>query len=200
MPSQTVPIRRRSHEPRLGGCIRTAHLPVASSVAQDIHGWVEVALSPPDAWAAVISIDVLVERNQSLWSWLFQQEGAFPPVAPGRGLPADVSARIAQEVDILQAVADERQLHSFTWAYWREIEAIDWDAPPLEGARATATVLIGPTPGLEEVKPQIVRREFKARRDTLEHAPGWRLLFDLMRRLAGRYGGDRVRLVVWFEN
>ena len=176
------------------------HGPVVSSITQDIHGWVEVALSPPDVWAAVISIDVLVERNQSLWGWLFQSDGVFPSVAPGRGLPADVAARIAQEVDILQAVADERQMHSFTWAYWREIEALDWDAPPLAGARATATVLIGQTPGSEAVKPQIVRREFKARRDTLEYAPGWRLLFDLMRRLGEQYGGERVRLVVWFEN
>jgi hypothetical protein len=173
---------------------------MSSSITQDIHGWVEVALSPTDAWAAVISIDVLVERNQSLWSWLFQSDGAFPSVAPGRGLPSDVSARIAQEVEILEAVGDERQMHSFTWAYWREIEAIDWDAPPLEGARASANVLIGPTPGPAEVKPQIVRREFKTRRDTLEHAPGWRLLFDLMRRLGEQYGGERVRLVVWFEN
>jgi hypothetical protein len=175
------------------------HDPVVSSITQDIHGWVEVALGS-DVWAAVISIDVLVERNQSLWGWLFQQDGAFPPVAPGRGLPSDVSARIAQEVDILQAVADERQMHSFTWAYWREIEAVDWDAPPLAGARTTANVLIGQTPGPEAVQPQIVRREFKTRRDTLEYAPGWRLLFDLMRRMGEQYGGERVRLIVWFEN
>ena len=173
---------------------------MVGSIAQDIHGWVEVALNSPDVWAAVISIDVLVERNQSLWGWLFQSDGVFASVAPGRGLPADVSGRIAQEVDILQALADERQMHSFTWASWREIEAIDWDAPPLQGARATANVLIGQTPEPQEVQPQIVRRELKTRRDTLEYAPGWRLLFDLMRRVAEQYGSDRVRLVVWFEN
>jgi hypothetical protein len=175
------------------------HVRVASTIAQDIHGWVEVALSP-SVWAAVISIDVLVERNPSLWGWLLQSEGPFPPVAPARGLPQDVSARIAQGVDILQAVADERQLHSYTWAYWREIEAVDWDVPPLEGARAAANVLLGQTPGPEAVRPQIMRREFKTRRDTLEFAPGWGLLFDLMRRLGEQYGGEQVRLVVWFEN
>ena len=173
---------------------------MSSSIAQDIHGWVEVALEPSDEWAAVISIDVLVERNQSLWGWLFQSAGTFPSVAPGRGLPSDVSSRIAHEVDILQAVSDERQIHSFTWAYWSEIESIDWGVAPLEGAHTTATVLIGQTPGPADVKPQIVRRDFKVRRDTLEHAPGWQLLFDLMRRLAERYGSERVRLVVWFEN
>lgn len=173
---------------------------VRSSITQDIHGWVEVALHSPEAWAAVISIDVLVERNQPLWGWLLQDAGPFPSVAPGRGLPADVSQRIAHQVDILQAVSDARQIHSPTWAAWAEIESIDWQAPPMEGARTTTMMLIGQTPGPEQTSPKLVRRALKVRQDTLDHAPGWQLLFDLMRRLAQQYGGERVRLVVWFEN
>jgi hypothetical protein len=172
---------------------------VTTSIAQDIHGWVEVTVSP-GAWAAVISIDVLVERNPSLWSWLFQDQGPFASVAADRGLPADVSQRIAHQVDILQAVSDERQIHSATWVLWSELVAVDWQAPPLQGARTTATVLIGQRPGQASTSPQLLRRELKVRQDTVDHAPGWQMLFDLMRRLAQHYGGQGVRLVVWFEN
>ena len=39
--------------------------------------------------------------------------------------------------------------------------------------------------------------EWQSRFDLPE---GWRLLFALMERLAMQYGGERVRLVVWFDH
>jgi hypothetical protein len=30
--------------------------------------------------------------------------------------------------------------------------------------------------------------------------PGWRIIFAIMEALASRYGGEYVRLVVWFDS
>jgi hypothetical protein len=48
-----------------------------------------------------------------------------------------------------------------------------------------------------EIDGVIYRAEKMRRRDALSE--GWQMLFQLMETLAGTYGDDRVRLVVWFE-
>jgi hypothetical protein len=172
---------------------------VSQHLTQDIHGWVEVAWNPPDEWAAVISLDILVERNPSLWGWVFQARGLFPSVADDRGLPDDVSIRVRQETDMLREVTHEGEIHSFTWVSWREIDAIDWSVGTLDGGPPTATMLVGERGPDGTMRRRLIQRELRRRRDTLEGSPGWTLLMDLMRRLAADYGPDNVRAVVWFE-
>ena len=168
-------------------------------MGQDIHGWVEVAWDPPDGWAAVIDIGILVERWRGLWGWLLQEWGPFPSVAPRRGVPSDASGRVQQDIERAAPLIATGEVHSFTWITWTEIETIDWGVSEYPGMNLDVTVIESAVEGDGIRRSRNDERVLHTRRVTFEGYPGWTLLFDLMRRLAQEYGPDRVRLVVWFD-
>ena len=64
-----------------------------------------------------------------------------------------------------------------TWMTWREIQAVPWE---------------------EEGQSMLPDTDIlMKRKDTI--SGGWKLLFDIMERLAVDYSDDGVRLVVWFD-
>lgn len=50
-----------------------------------------------------------------------------------------------------------------------------------------------------EDRGSVYRVERISRREVLNRSREWRLLFDLMARLAQDYGDEHVRLVAWFD-
>lgn len=168
-------------------------------MSQDVSGWVEIAWNPPDDWERVLSVGILVDRNRSLWSWLLQGSGAFPSAVPQRTLPGNLSAELLHEIEQLQPMVSQGEVHSFNWITWAEIENVDWSMGPKEGRepKSVEPQYVVDANGHQRVI--LVEQIYQTRQDTLRDSPGWMLLFDLMRRLADRYGGDNVRLVVWFE-
>ncbi len=158
-------------------------------MGMDIHGWVEVRRHPSAVWTAVIVLGALVGRNGSLTAWLFRDAGTFPPIAAERGVPPDASPDVMDELGRLQHLIASGEIHSFTWATWGEIEAIDWDVEPLTEVRPSVAVY-----------PEMTQTFLRTRQDTLLGSRGWALLFDLARRLAKDYGDDHVRFVVWFDS
>lgn len=74
---------------------------------------------------------------------------------------------------VIRSDAEQEGNHSFTWITWDELQAVDWNE----------TGLVGDDP--------ITRSE--ALGDSGE------LLMELMRPLANYYGGECLRLVVWFD-
>jgi hypothetical protein len=156
----------------------------------DIDGWVEVRRVPrdhrpwhgPAAWIAVIAIGGLLDRNYDMFGCLFgvQNPSHFVPVAPSRGFPSDPPFAVEAEIAPLQPLITAREVHSASWITWSELKQVDWNVP----AQVTGPI------GLSSVD------HIAKRREAIEW--DWLLLFDLMRRLARDYGGDNVRLVVWF--
>lgn len=172
---------------------------------------------------------IIGDRNYELFSWLFgvrrrpdiRMRWEFEPVAGGRGLPADASsgARAGYEADI---AACPNEYYGCTWITWNEILSIDWDEPiedrvmesrrddPRDwGARSWKSQFLkqppaswsgaaeGLQPGKEWEAGDRVYRVFATRRkDVLDE---WELIFRLTEVLASKYGGDGVRLVVWFD-
>jgi hypothetical protein len=158
----------------------------------DIDGWVEVRhvsadhrpWHRPADWIAVIAMGGLVSRNRDMFGCLFgvHNPSHFVPVAPNRGFPLDPSMVVQKAIAQLEPLIASRDVHSASWLTWSEIKQIDWNMP----AEVTGPV------GLSSVD------RIAKRRDALEW--DWLLLFDLMRRVARDYGGDNVRLVVWFDS
>lgn len=171
---------------------------------------------------------LLGDRNYEVFAWLFgicrkhdmPVLRDFAPIAAERGLPPDVSDDAATEyADISQRIPQE--IFGATWISWREIQAIDWDEPVenriietyndkpggetvywhsqlfRKHADAVAGTPGALTPGqrwaVNDHRYEVVATR---RRDALER--DWALLFRLMEALAGRYGDESVRMVVWF--
>ncbi len=181
----------------------------------DIHGWVEFRETARDTrfdeeWYAVIDAGILLDRNYSMFGSLFGVRNGtdFAPIAAGRGLPPHVS-------DELKERAEEAGCgyHSHTWVTGTELQAVNWEEKALDGI-AWSTSHSGPQvregrrlshddphrhdgatwteEGLMFSIGQVTRRE--AAGDDLC------LLLAMMEPLMQKYGGECVRLVVWFDN
>ncbi|MGH2487275.1 MAG: hypothetical protein ACRDHE_14805, partial [Ktedonobacterales bacterium] len=59
----------------------------------DIMAWVEILKPGSKDWSGIVRIDGLVTHSYSMFYMLFGKRGGtrFPPIAAGRGLPADLS-------------------------------------------------------------------------------------------------------------
>jgi hypothetical protein len=99
----------------------------------------------------------------------------FLPIAPSRGIPADVSDELKQYGD----VPPDPGSWPPSWITWREISEINWDE-----------FGDSPVPGRDGAEPA-------RRRDVL--SPGWQTALDIMEVLARQFGADNVRMVVWFD-
>jgi hypothetical protein len=151
----------------------------------DISGWVE--FEPDDApgyWQPLIRIDDLVYRSYGMFASLFGVRNnfhGFHPIAPSRGEPPHCSWLYKQDRAEAGGVVNE------TWALWSELLAVDWD----EEGQATLNSTMGSSGG-EFIEPHRERRG-----DDL--VGGWAALFEMMRIAARRFGADKVRLSVWFD-
>ena len=179
----------------------------------DISGWVE--FSDPEwdahldeiAWAAAISTAGILSRNYSLFGSLFgvRNGTSFTPIAAGRGLPIDASKAVTED-------AAWEGSFGHTWISLAELDAINWaeigfDAPtqmkPANGAEWLASQVVKRSIAPSEhekylgKKGYIIRVPSITRRDTL--GLEGELLLKMAAPLGERFGGDRVRLVVWFQ-
>lgn len=162
-------------------------------MGQDIHGWVEICWDPSEAWVGVIDIGILMERSRHFWEWFLQDWGPFSSVAPHRGVPPNASGHVKRDVEQMASLIAMREVHSFTWITWAEIEAIDWDIEP-DRPSVRDVMVVGDDGGSHHES-----RSHRTRRDTVAPYRSWMLLFDMMRRLAQEYRPEQVRLVVWFD-
>jgi len=189
-------------------------------LGKDIHGWVEVRHTYEGAgpgtvseWLGVIKMTELVGRSYDMFASLFGGQPSyidFVPVAPQRGMPADISEEAVQYYLEWQGLCDE------TWITWNEVAVINWDDEALDrrpheyvqdsaGKWTLDRTKSHADKGIEIVDGnswQAGDRLYKivrvSRRDSLD--TGWQMVFRLMGVLAEKYGGDNVRLVVWFES
>ncbi|MEU0080480.1 hypothetical protein ABZY58_21475 [Micromonospora tulbaghiae] len=193
----------------------------------DIAGEVEMRPDGPGSpWQlADVSLDAL-PRHYDAFGLLFgvRNHAGFEPVAPGRGLPDDAGA------DLLALLADGEHDHTWvTWAQLASVDwsaqALRVDdriheyemtsqGPRLVGkaghhGRAWREVAgehadhrgSSYPEGTEwRAADRMWRVERLTHGDVLRADPQLRALLDRMRELAERYGGDNVRLVVWFDS
>lgn len=158
----------------------------------DITGWVEFSDTTPSRqhaegaqWWGVINAGLLLGRNYALFGSLFgvRNTTGFDPVAADRGLPSDLSMRTGRD-------AQWEECHSHTWVTWAELAAVDWDERAPDGEDEDPRI----DGDLDRDEPP----ERISRRQTLDG--DWHLLMEMAEPLVRRYGAERVRLVVWFDN
>jgi hypothetical protein len=98
----------------------------------------------------------------------------------GRGEPQGTSESYRNDRDGNGAVGE-------TWVLWSELAVLNWDEEGGEYIDEDDLVRSTPGPG----------RRRERRGDYLNG--GWATLFKLMETLAGQFGAENVRLVVWFD-
>jgi hypothetical protein len=162
----------------------------------DITGWVEFSDRERDLghaegarWLPVLDAGFLLGRDYNLFGSLFGVRNAtdFAPVAADRGLPTDLSEVAGRDTDF---TFYHTFYHSHTWVTWEELAAVDWDELAMNWGDEFSRMRGDPDPN--------VRPEMISRRQTLN--ADWHLLMEMAEPLVRRYGADRVRLVVWFDN
>jgi hypothetical protein len=202
----------------------------------DIHGWVEYWHPDLERWIGVIKLAPLVcDRNYELFAWLFgvrrrpdiPMRWQDPPLAVGRGLPADASSEVASEY-ATDTARLPTEYYGATWVSWREVQTIDWDEPIEDRIVASRRDALGQkqpggtlwwrsqfvaahadrVPGSPEALApgdswSIEDTDYEVvamrRRDVVDHR--WELLFQLMEALSSRLQStDHLRLVVWFAD
>lgn len=161
-------------------------------------------------WYGVIEVESLLDRDYTMFGSLFGLRNwtDFHSAVESRGLPDDLSERAIDDV-----FEFGEEYHSHTWATWQELEAVNWKEEALTGvAWSVEPDEKGCRWGtrLEHSDPRRMEGNSWVERGGLvrvEKLTRWealgrqgQLLFDLMRVLAARYGGDAVRLVVWFDS
>ncbi|HEY1015575.1 MAG TPA: hypothetical protein VGE07_22895 [Herpetosiphonaceae bacterium] len=154
----------------------------------DIQGWVEILRRPPRPdqapfWIPHIKLHYVMPYHDLLVAVLFGWPSTrhWTPVAELRGLPPAPSWEVEQS----------EGAWGHTWIGWDEIQAIP-DRLPIPG-------LVQPAPDAAAAPTD--------QPTAAESIPPWRDqigvwsdLFAMMDILGQRYGPDRVRLVVWFDN
>ncbi len=177
----------------------------------DIYGWVEVRQRRTPYWYGIIQISpLLVGSGYETYDMLGCLFGVlnyahFKPIAEKRGLPTDAAAIIQQE-----AQKWEKTARDHTWITWSEIEAIDWEEEGEQedsrehryiqdkhGQLVYDSKAIFHGRSITDTKGTVYKFEKIRRKEAL--TPPWQLLFNLMKLLAQQFGGDNVRMVVWFH-
>jgi hypothetical protein len=191
----------------------------------DIHGWVEAKLPfyEEGGWQQVIGLFWLYDvRDYDAFGCFFgvRNYAQFRPIAPERGLPADVSLEVKQD-----AARWGNEAFGHTWIIWDEITQIDWDEESehvdqrvheyrrnqqgelVFTSKAWWSREFAERVGYEQcVEDQeqawdlgeVVYRRVRMKRKEIK--ADWEVLFHFLQTLAARYGDDHVRLVVWFDS
>ncbi|MFD7684295.1 hypothetical protein [Streptomyces sp. NPDC060187] len=161
-------------------------------MSTDIHGGIEFRHPGTgtdhydgEPWVAAMDLWPLYdETSYTAFGCLFgvRNKAGFRPLAPGRGLPVDLSSGMRAQ---LGTGAEEDGLHGASWVSWAELAVIDlseaaerveWTSD--ERAHPYEPVTVGAVLGDETHWPHV---------------------FNVMKALAGRFGDDGVRLVVAFD-
>jgi hypothetical protein len=140
----------------------------------DIEGWIGVdfGFNGHGYWEDFAEIKRLADRASGFFGGFFVVRDAaeFIPLAANRGIPQDASLTVQNRQEPLNC--------NPSWILWSEIEQVDRQE---RGARVYPP------------DEQPITREQTV-------TPGWRIIFAIMEALASRYGGEYVRLVVWFDS
>ncbi|MFJ8023911.1 hypothetical protein [Streptomyces sp. NPDC096311] len=207
-------------------------------MSTDIHGGIEFChpgtgtdYYDGEPWVAAMDLWPLYdETDYAAFGCLFgvRNYAGFRPLAPGRGLPVDLSTGLRSQLGP-SAVPDD--LHSASWVSWAELASIDptttpdhfigrltWrpKSPPsiphqhLVSDTWPPEVLsaVGVPPA--DLREATGRVEWTAGElsctyepltvgAVLGHETHWPHVFAVMKALAGRFGDDGVRLVVAFD-
>ena len=186
----------------------------------DIHGWIEVK-APIDEWRGVVKLDGIgPNQRYDLFGCLFGVMNLvnFRPIAPERGLPADLSHEATGELVRWSEEWGQEPCWP-TWITGSEIVAVDWDEESekadsriheykrredgeLVFERKSVSRQDSPAARLKEgeileVGDIVYKAEKIRRKDTV--SGNWQLLFKLMATLSDHYGQESVRMVVWFD-
>ena len=190
----------------------------------DIYGWVEAKLPfyEEGGWKPVIDLFWLYDvRDYDFFGCFFgvRNYARFRPLAPERGLPADISPEVKREVERFGGDA-----FGHTWITWDEIKQVDWDEQSLlvdkrireyhrneQGEfvlirkalvlsdfdeRVRHDGLIDDQEQEWDLGDVVYSRRYMKRKDVKTSAED---LFRFLEILAARLGDDHVRLVVWFS-
>ncbi|GGS74435.1 hypothetical protein GCM10010222_14290 [Streptomyces tanashiensis] len=204
-------------------------------VVTDINGFLEYRAAQDgqgSAWCAADDLASLYEGcSYDAFGCLFgvRNYANFRPLAPNRGLPADVSGSASVWSAQLTEWYGVNGFHDTTWITWAEVKAVDWDEPAekpdsrLHQYRRTPDGLrfSGKSGWSREFAEAVGLRAGEAREwpegsewlvgDTLyrsvtirrrEAVPEieWQPVWKAMETLAAQHGDDNVRLVVWFDS
>jgi hypothetical protein len=173
----------------------------------DITGFIEVRRpSAGPEWLQFAPLYPLYTDDDYLaFGCLFgvRNRVGWEPVAPRRGLPADVSPEIRARYDDDAAV--DEAVGDSTWVSWPELRDLDMSVRP--EAAGVLEVQETPSSPSRRRSPPLDRAQIGdlsfpvrplSRLDVLGPGTGWEHVFAVMRALAQRFGDDDVRLVVWF--
>ncbi|MFJ9576416.1 hypothetical protein ACIRQF_08550 [Streptomyces sp. NPDC101191] len=180
-------------------------------------------------WHPAMDLDHLYDtRDPRAFGCLFGVgDRSFEPLASERGLPSDVSQRVAWLVEELGGRWP-------SWISWAEVERVDWDetAPAVDphiheyrrrtpegdwcfhasGGYNSRFEQVSGLNGHEALYPgnhwpegtewadgdRLFRVERLTRRQAVPEVQ-WSPVWTVMRTLAARHGAEHVRLVVWFS-
>ncbi|MGW3344602.1 hypothetical protein ACWDA3_14915 [Nonomuraea rubra] len=151
-------------------------------MSTDIYGFIETRhphagedWHEGEAWTVCMPLYPLYDdQDYESFGCLFgvRNQRGWPPVAAGRGLPADASEMV--RADYENSALIDAAVHGCTWISWAELRDLDMTVAAPEHGPLTRLDVLGP--GTE-----------------------WEYVFGVMRALARRFGADGVRLVVWFD-
>lgn len=161
-------------------------------MSTDIHGGIEFRhpgtgtdYYDGEPWVTAMNLWPLYdETSYTAFGCLFgvRNQAGFRPLAPGRGLPADLSSGMRAH---LGTGTEKDGLHSASWVSWAELAAIDPREATERAEWATGDLSYA-------CEPMTVGA-------VLGHETHWPHVFNVMKALAGRFGDDGVRLVVAFD-
>lgn len=168
---------------------------------------------------------LLADSDYDAFACLFgiRNCAAWRPVAAARGLPVDASAQVREDF-----AKFAHEVDGATWVTWSELRDLDMmvgpdDAPgrlilterglqtswrmrdrwPAEIVERFGKLpwgfVPGETFGVIEVDDAVLAYKPLTRAEVLGPGSGWEHVFAVMGALAGRFGGDGVRLVVYFD-
>ncbi|WP_262055994.1 hypothetical protein [Streptomyces sp. STR69] len=207
-------------------------------MSTDIHGGIEFRhpgvgtdYYDGEPWVAAMDLWPLYdETDYAAFGCLFgvRNYAGFQPLAPERGLPADLSSGMRSQLGPWVASDD---LYSASWVSWAELASIDLAATPHEftgrltwRTKALPSILhqhlvsdsrllealsvVGEPPS--DLRDATERVEWTTDELTCTYEPltvgavlgpetHWPHVFAVMKALAGRFGDEGVRLVVAFD-
>ena len=184
-----------------------------------INGAVECRLD--DEWYEVVTVGALLLQHWDLNGCLFGVDnyGGFAPLFPDRGVPPDCSAAVARLTEDL----DANEAHA-SWVSWRELSEVSWSESATARDRRVTQSVIGDDGAVtvvtkwlhkagfewveqvlgEDPTVELTCGDFRFCRAILKRSDAlvdteFPLVMRLMECLAGRFGVERVRLIVWFD-
>lgn len=179
-------------------------------------------------WSGAFKLGSIPNRVYDMFGSLFgvSNYAHFKPIAPDRGLPTDASGSVKYEwshwkTNKVDLDDEYQEMFHPTWISWQEMKNIDWEEEAEEidersffvYKRGTDGELINEscvdngkvpyeiqkmlrTHGICEQGEWVYKGRKVKRKEPVSME--WRLLFDIMSRIADQYGEENVRLVVWF--